>query len=44
MGVALTVAFAALYVVTMLIYDRLLLPLAMIYMNRVRPKLTFLKR
>ena len=44
MGVALTVAFAALYVITMLIYDRLLLPLAMIYMNRVRPKLTFLKR
>ena len=43
MGIAMTAVFALLYVFCMLIYDRLLLPMAMIYMNRIRPKLKFLK-
>ena len=44
MGLWMTVLFVLLYVVCMLIYDRLLLPMAMIYMNRIRPRLRFLKR
>ncbi|MBR1584533.1 MAG: hypothetical protein IJ662_03215 [Clostridia bacterium] len=42
MGSALTVAFAAVYLLSMLLYDRLLTPFAMLYWNRVRPKLRFL--
>lgn len=42
MGVAMTAVFAVLYVICMLAYDRLLLPMAMLYMNRIRPKLKFL--
>ena len=43
MGVAMTIAFFLVFLVCMLVYDRLLLPLAMIYMNRIRPKLRFLR-
>ena len=43
MGAAMAVAFAALYIFCMLLYDRLLLPMAMIYMNRIRPRLKFLR-
>ncbi|MBO4836423.1 MAG: hypothetical protein J5564_01885 [Clostridia bacterium] len=44
MGLWMTILFVLLYVVCMLIYDRILLPMAMIYMNRIRPRLRFLKR
>ncbi|MBQ9196407.1 MAG: hypothetical protein IJ157_04105 [Clostridia bacterium] len=44
MGLLSAVFFVALYVFCMLLYDRLLLPMAMIYMNRVRPRLKFLNR
>ena len=44
MGVFMSVAFAGLYIFCMLAYDRLLLPMALLYMNRVRPKLKFLRR
>ena len=43
MGAAMAVAFAALYIFCMLLYDRLLLPMALIYMNRIRPRLKFLR-
>ena len=43
MGLWMTAAFACLYLFCMLVYDRLLLPLSLIYMNRIRPRLTFLK-
>ena len=44
MGGLMTAAFAVLYILCMLAYDRLLLPMTMIYMNRVRPRLKFLNR
>ena len=44
MGAAMTVAFAALFLICMLIYDRLLPRIALLYWNRVRPKLKFLRR
>lgn len=44
MGLWMTVLFALTYVGCMLVYDRLLLPMAMIYMNRIRPRLRFLNR
>ena len=43
MGLWMTAAFAVMYLFCMLAYDRLLLPLSMIYVNRIRPRLTFLK-
>ena len=43
MGLWMSVAFAVMYLFCMLAYDRLLLPLSMIYVNRIRPRLTFLK-
>ena len=43
MGLWMTAAFGALYVLCMLIYDRLLLPMSLLYMNRLRPRLPFLK-
>lgn len=43
MGLWMTVSFGVLYVGCMLLYDRLLLPLTLIYMNRIRPRLPFLK-
>ncbi len=43
MGAAMTAAFAALYAAVMLLYDRLLFPMSMIYMGRIRPKLKFLR-
>ena len=44
MGVLMTVLFALAYVACMLVYDRLLLPMALIYMNRIRPRLRFLRQ
>ena len=44
MGKLMTAAFAALYILCMLAYDRLLLPMAIVYMNRIRPRLRFLNR
>ena len=43
MGLWMSVAFAVMYLFCMLAYDRLLLPLSMIYVNRIRPRFTFLK-
>ena len=43
MGLWMTAATAGMYLFCMLAYDRLLLPLSLIYMNRIRPRLTFLK-
>ena len=42
--VAITVLFVILYVFCMLLYDRLLLRAVMVYANRIRPKLSFLRR
>lgn len=44
MGVLMTVLFALAYVACMLVYDRLLLPMALIYMKRIRPRLRFLRQ
>ncbi len=44
MGVALTILFVAVYDLCMLLYDRLLPRLVMVYANRIRPKLSFLRR
>lgn len=44
MGVALIVAFAVIYVGCMFLFDRLLVGLVAVYANRIRPKLTFLRR
>ena len=43
MGVIMSVLFVIAYVFCMLLYDRLLIGCVMIYANRIRPKLTFLK-
>ena len=43
MGVALLIAFIALMNVCMFMYDRLLTPLVVLYVNRLRPKLRFLR-
>ena len=43
MGVILSVMFVMAYVFCMLLYDRLLMGCVMIYANKIRPKLTFLK-
>ena len=44
MGLWMTVLFVLLYAVSMLLYDRALLIAVAVYANRVRPKLTFLRR
>ncbi len=44
MGVLGLVLFLAVFDVCMLMYDRLLLPLMMLYATRIRPKLRFLRR
>ena len=44
MGLWMTVLFVILYDFCMLLYDRLLLRTVMVYANRVRPKLSFLRR
>ena len=44
MGAAMTALFAAVYVICMLLFDRLLLPAAVLYVRRIRPHLTFLRR
>lgn len=44
MGIWLSTLFVLVYDLCMLIYDRLLLPLSMIYINRIRPRLSFLLR
>ena len=43
MGVALLIAFIALMNVCMFMYDRLLSPLVILYVKRLRPKLKFLR-
>ncbi|MBR5111162.1 MAG: hypothetical protein IK099_13370 [Clostridia bacterium] len=43
MGAAMSVLFAAAYLFCMLLYDRLLMGCVMIYANKIRPRLTFLK-
>lgn len=42
-GVAWTLAFFVIMIVLMLIYDRLLWPMCLVYSNRIKPKLRFLK-
>ena len=44
MGVWMTIGFFALYDFCMLLYDRLLIGCVMLYANRIKPKLTFLKK
>ena len=44
MGALMIAVFALLYIFCMMMYDRLLLPMAMLYMNRIRPRLKFLNR
>lgn len=44
MGEALLVAFIVLLNICLLLYDRLLLPLLYLYVNRIRPKFKFLTR
>ncbi len=44
MGALLALLFALVYILSMLLYDRLLLPLSLIYVNRVKPRLSFLRR
>ena len=44
MGVWLTVGFVVLYDVCMLLYDRLLMGCVMIYANKIKPKMTFLRK
>ncbi|MBQ8080447.1 MAG: hypothetical protein IJ240_00965 [Clostridia bacterium] len=39
LGTAMTVVFVAVHVLSMLLYDRLLLPMSLIYVNWIRPKL-----
>lgn len=44
MGVGMLVGFAALFALCMLLYDKLLLPMLLLYANRIRPRLRFLAR
>ena len=44
MGVLLTAGMLVVYNVCILLYDRLLFSLVFLYANRIRPKLTFLRR
>ena len=43
MGPLLTFVFIIFFDICMLLYDRLLLPLAILYAQRLRPRLSFLK-
>ena len=43
MGAALLAVFIVLMNVCMFMYDRLLTPLVVLYVNRLRPKLRFLR-
>lgn len=44
MGSLLLAAFLIVFNICMLLYDRLLFPLLFLYVNRIQPKLKFLKR
>ncbi len=44
MGVIMTVGFFAVYDLSMLLFDRLLMGAVMLYANRIRPKLSFLRK
>ena len=44
MGTALLVGFALLFDLCMALYDRLMMPLVYLYANRLRPRLSFLKK
>lgn len=44
MGIWLSAAFLVLFVLCMFLYDRLLFPLVLLYVNRLKPKLRFLHR
>jgi len=44
MGIILLIVFVAAFNLCMLLYDRLLLPLVFLYVNRIKPKLRFLRR
>ena len=44
MGVLLLILFALMMLLALMLYDRLLLPASLLYLNRIRPKLRFLKR
>lgn len=44
MGALMFAVFVAVMSLCMLLYDRLLLPMTLLYANRIRPKLRFLRR
>lgn len=44
MGPWLLIAFALIFDLCMLLYDRVLFPMAILYTNRIKPKLKFLRR
>ena len=44
MGLWMLAGFALVYEGCMLAYDRLLVPMALLYVNRIRPRLKFLRR
>lgn len=44
MGSLLLIAFVFVFNLCMLLYDRLLFPLVLLYVNRIQPKLKFLKK
>ena len=44
MGAVLFIAFILVFDLCMLLYDRLLFPLVLLYVNRIQPKLRFLKQ
>lgn len=44
MGVMLSAVFLLLFNFSMVLYDRLMIPLIFLYVNRLQPKLQFLKR
>ena len=44
MGVIMTVGFLVLYDLCMLLFDRLLMGAVMLYANKIKPKMTFLRK
>ena len=44
MGAVMTIGFAVMYLLCMLLFDRMLMGCVMIYANRIQPKLTFLRK
>jgi len=44
MGSVVLILFILIFNLCMLLYDRLLFPLVLLYVNRIQPKLSFLKR